>query len=255
MREVTAQQVIDCLHALGIQPGDGLLIHSAIQFLGRPDDGAGMYLQAIQDVIGTQGTVAVPTFNFAFARGERFDPQNTPAQGMGAFSEYVRQHPASWRTTHPMQSLAVIGRYANELAQLETPGAFDDGSAFDRMLQLDFKLLLLGADIQYTAMVHYSEQRINVPYRYWKDFNGEILTAAGWQSRTYRMFVRDLQLDPHLVLRPIQEILVERQQWVSQPLNYGQIAACRLADFVTATDHLLAHNPWALVKPLECSDV
>ena len=255
MREVTLKQIIDCLQALGIQSGDGLLVHSAIQFLGRPVGGTGLYLQAIQDVIGLHGTVAVPTFNFAFARGKRYDPQNTPSQGMGVFSEYVRQQPAARRTTHPMQSLAMIGRNADALAQIDTPGAFDDGSAFDRMLRLDFKLLLLGADIQFTSMVHYSEQRFNVPYRYWKDFSGEILTDSGWKSRTYRMFVRDLQIDPYVVLHPIQEALESRQQWSSQPLNYGQIAACRLADFVAATNHLLAQDPWALVKPLERSNV
>lgn len=248
MREVNLKQIIDCLQALGIQSGDGLLVHSAIQFLGRPVGGTGLYLQAIQDVIGLHGTLAVPTFNFAFGRGKRYDPQNTPSQGMGVFSEYVRQQPTARRTTHPMQSLALIGRNADELAQLDTPGAFDDGSAFDRMLRLDFKLLLLGADIQFTSMVHYSEQRFNVPYRYWKDFSGEILTASGWKSRTYRMFVRDLQIDPYLVLHPIQEALESRQQWLSQPLNYGQIAACRLSDFVAATNNLLAQDPWALVK-------
>jgi aminoglycoside 3-N-acetyltransferase len=248
MREVTLQQVMDSLQTMGIRAGDGLLVHSAIQFLGHPVGGTGLYLEAIQHVVSPQGTIAVPTFNFAFARGERYDPQNTPSQGMGVFSEYIRQQPAARRTTHPMQSLAVIGRYTHELARLDTPGAFDDGSAFDRMLQLDFKLLLLGADIQYAAMVHYSEQRANVPYRYWKDFTGEILIANGWQTRTYRMFVRDLQIDPYLVLRPIQEVLEARQQWASQPLNYGQIAACRLQDFVAATDHLLAQNPWVLVQ-------
>lgn len=247
MREVTYRQVVDILHALGIQARDGLLVHSAIQFLGRPEGGVGMYLQAIQDAIGPHGTIAVPTFNFVFARGGSYDPRNTPAQGMGAFSEFIRQQTTALRTTHPLQSLAVIGHYADELARLDTPGAFDDGSAFDRLLQLDFKLLLLGADIQYTAMVHYSEQRLNVPYRYWKDFSGEILTPAGWQPRTCRMFVRDLQLDPHLVLHPIQEVLESRQQWLSMPLNYGNIATCRITDFVTATNQLLFQNPWALV--------
>lgn len=246
--EVSLQQITDCLQAIHIQPGDGLLAHSAIQFLGRPTGGVGMYLQAIQQVIGPQGTIAVPTFNFGFARGERYDPQTTPSQGMGVFSEYVRQQPDARRTTHPMQSLAVLGGCAAELAQLDTPGAFDKDSAFERMLQLNFKLLLLGADIQYTAMVHYSEQRAHVPYRYWKSFSGETLTPQGWQARTYRMFVRDMSIDPHLILRPIQELLEQRAQWHAVQLNHGQIAACRLADFVAAADDLLSNDPWALIQ-------
>ena len=31
------------LQDLGIQPGDGLLVHSAVQFLGQPEGGVGMY--------------------------------------------------------------------------------------------------------------------------------------------------------------------------------------------------------------------
>jgi aminoglycoside 3-N-acetyltransferase len=248
MQAITREQLIASFQDLGIQSGDGLLVHSAIQYLGRPAGGVGLYLEAIRAVIGPQGTLAVPAFNFDFTRGVPFDPLHTPSQGMGVFSEYIRQQPEALRTPHPMQSLAVIGRYAGDLARCDTPSAFDPGSPFERMLELDFKLLLLGADILYVAMVHYSEQRANVPYRYWKDFHGQVHTSAGWETRTYRMFVRDLDLDPHLVLSPIQDLLQSRSQWASERLNYGQIAACRLADFVAAADDLLAADPWALVS-------
>ncbi len=203
MQEVTQQQVITSLKALGITSGDGLLVHSAVQFLGRPVGGLKMYLEAIQEVIGADGTLVVPTFNFGFARGESFDPQSTPSQGMGAFSEFVRQLPEARRTTHPLQSIAVVGRYMDDLASRDTASAFDAGSAFERMLELDFKLLLLGADSRAVSMFHYCERRANVPYRYWKDFTGPVRTPSGWQTLTYRMFVRDLELNPQLTLDPV----------------------------------------------------
>jgi aminoglycoside N3'-acetyltransferase len=200
----------------------------------------------------TSGTLAVPTFNFAFARSQPYDPQNTPSVGMGAFSEYVRQLPAARRTPHPMQSLAVIGRCAGDLAGRDTPSAFDPGSAFERMLELDFKLLLLGADVQSVSMLHYSEQRLQVPYRYWKDFTGQVNTSQGWQPRTYRMFVRDLELDPRIELYPVQGTLAARGLWRSTLLNYGQVSLCRLVDFVAVLDEHLARDPWSLVvnRPL-----
>ena len=85
MREVTQAQVVDCLVKLGIQPADGLLVHSAVQFLGKPVGGSGtssvgMYLKAIQQVTGPQGTIAVPTFNFDFAQGAPYDPAATPSR-------------------------------------------------------------------------------------------------------------------------------------------------------------------------------
>lgn len=245
--ELTRTQLNDALRAVGVQQGNGLLVHSALQLLGRPQGGLQMVLDTILGTIGPEGTLAVPAFPFTFNRSVDYDPLTTPSKGMGAFSEFVRRQPDARRTTHPMQSLALLGKNAAELAQRDTLSAFDDGSVFDRMVQLGFKLLLLGADIQASSIVHYSEQRAKVPYRYWKDFAGRIKVGDQWQTRTYRMFVRDLDLNPELKLAPIQHVLELNNQWHSSPLNFGEIACCRLTDFVVAADALLASNPWALV--------
>jgi len=194
-----------------------------------------------------KGSLAVPTFNFDFTQGQPYDPENTPSKGMGVFSEYVRKLPQSRRTSHPMQSLAVLGRYDQDLADRDTPSAFDPGSAFERMLELDFKLLLLGADVQAVSLLHYSEQRAGVPYRYWKEFTGQVRTSSGWEQRSYHMFVRDMSIDPHIELYPVEETLKARGQWSQVEVNYGRVSSCRLADFVHAVDQYLARDPWALV--------
>lgn len=257
MRSVTKWQVVALLNGLGLSAGDGVLVHSALQFLGRPEAGPETYYAALCEVLGippetaepqqVAGTLAVPAFNFAFAQGEPYDPQTTPAQGMGVFSEYVRTRPGALRTPHPLQSLAVIGQHAADLASRETPGAFDPGSAFERLLELDFKVLLLGADIQAVSLLHYSEQRLGVPYRHWKDFSGLVRTGETWETRTYRMYVRDLQLDPQLKIYAIQDLLEARGQWRSAPLNYGQLAVFKACDFVAAADDLLTHDRWIFV--------
>jgi len=256
MRQVTQEYFVTALRAVGVECGDGLLVHSALQYLGQPVGGIETYFHALCAVLDRKetglsklekGTLAVPTFNFAFARGEPYDPNTTPSQSMGAFSEYVRLLPGALRTYHPMQSLAVVGHHAADLTSRDTLSAFDPGSAFERMLELDFKLLLLGADIQAVSMLHYSEQRFDVPYRYWKDFTGPVKTPSGWKTRTYRMFARNLDLDPKIELYPVQDLLESRGQWHSQSLNYGYISYCRLIDFIAAVDEFLSRNPWSLV--------
>jgi len=247
LAELTRPQLTDALQAVGVQTGDGLLVHSAVQFLGKPQGGLPMYLEALQALIGPHGTLVVPAFSFEFAKTAQYDPAITPSEGMGVFSEFVRQQPATRRTLHPMQSVAALGQAAADLAGRDTSSAFDDGSAFDRMLALDFKLLLLGADIQAASMVHYSEQRAAVPYRYWKDFPGQVKVDGVWHSRSCCMFVRDMDIDPQLRLAPIQAALETRGQWHSVPLNHGALASCRLQDFVSAADALLAADPWSLV--------
>jgi len=247
MQQVEYQQVIACLKTLDIKKGDGLLVHSAIQFLGKPVGGIVIYKDAIMQVIGPSGTLVVPTFNFDFANGESYDRNETPSKGMGVFSEYIRQLPEAQRTSHPMQSVAAVGRFSEDLASRDTISAFDPDSAFERMLELDFKILLLGADISAVSLFHYSEHRFEVPYRYWKDFPGQVRSDAGWEERTYRMFVRDLEINPILTAEPVQTFLEERNQWRSVKLNYGRVSSCRLVDFVDAVDHFLARDPWMLV--------
>lgn len=245
---LTKLQLQNVLAQVGVQPGDGLMIHSAMQFLGQPEGGLPMVLQTLLEVVTAQGTLAAPAFNFGFARGLPFDPAATPSESMGVLVEEIRGHPAARRTPHPMQSLALIGYYADELAACDTSSAFDPGSAFERLLDLDFKLLLLGASVEFVSMIHYCEQKAGVPYRYWKEFTGQVRGQAGWQKRTIRMFARDLELNPVVQIGPVQRLLEQRGLWRSQQLNFGRVALCRLNDFVRAADDLLAADPWALVK-------
>jgi aminoglycoside 3-N-acetyltransferase len=134
------------------------------------------------------------------------------------------------------------------LASRDTLSAFDPASAFERMLELDFKLLLLGADERAISLVHISEQRLNVPYRYWKDFTGQVCQGDGWEERTYRMFVRDLDRNPVLTMERVLPRLQAAGIWQSCPLNYGFVSACLCSDFVVSLDRMLAEDPWILVK-------
>ncbi len=252
MLTATREQVISALSSAGIQSGDGVMVHSALQFLGRPEGGLPMYFEALCAVLGLgtgKGTLVVPTFNFAFARGEPFDQAATPAEEMGVFPEYVRGQPGVLRSPHPMQSIAALGFHAGDLTSRDTASAFDPGSSFERMLELDFKLLLLGADVRFTSMIHYAEQRMHVPYRYWKEFTGRVqFMGRPSEIRTYRMFARDLEIDPRVSSTPVQKELEARGLWSSVTLNYGTVAACRFQDFVAVAEELLAGDPWALVQ-------
>lgn len=247
MNEVTRQEISACLRQVGVEAGDGVLVHSALQFLGKPEGGIGVYLDALLEVLGPEGTAAVPAFNFGFARGEDYDPASAPAVGMGSFSEYVRQRPEARRTSHPMQSFAVIGKRAEDLAARDTPGAFDDGSAVDRMVALGFKLLLLGADIQAVSLFHYCEQRAGVPYRYWKEFSGRVRREGEWQEATYKMFVRDMEVDARIEIYSMQALMERENQWKAVKLNYGLVSLCTFADFLAAAAGFLSRDPWVFV--------
>lgn len=244
IKELTKEILKRSLDRLDIQAGDNLLIHSAIQFLGYPVGGLKTIYETIISQITPRGTLVVPTFNFEFARGVEYHPSITPSVNMGVISEFIRQLPEAHRSSHPLQSIAAVGKYAMYLTQNDSPGAFDNGSAFERMLRLDFKCLLLGATINACSIIHYSEQNLEVPYRFWKNFSGKI----DGKDKTYRMFARNLDLDPQLDLSLIQKILIERELWSEVEVNYGKLAVFSLSDFKLIADSLLKEDPYVLLS-------
>lgn len=248
MQAITLGLLIDGLRQVGIGQGDGVLVHSAIQYLGRPEGGVDLYRLAFEQVLGPDGTLAVPAFNFGFARGATFDARSTPSEQMGVFAEHIRTLPQARRSAHPLQSVAVIGRHAADVAGRDTPSAFDPGSAFERMLELDFKAVFLGATIQVASIVHYSEQKARVPYRTWKTFEGTVVRQGQPVAAACRMYARDLALDPQNDFAPVQRHLEAAGSWRQMRLNYGNVAACRMQDIVDAADRLLAEDAWALVR-------
>ena len=247
MLELTNEQLEKALIALGIKSGDGLLIHSAIQMLGKPVEGIHAYVKVLQKIVSEGGTLVVPTFTLDYPRTKEFDYRNTPSKGMGSLSEYIRQLPGALRSHHPLQSIAALGYHARGLTESDTSSAYEYGSAFDQMLNRDFKLLLLGADIQACSMVHYCEAIARVPYRDWKEFAGRVWQNGHWVEKTYKLFARILEIDPQLQLKPIQSELECMGVWQEVSINYGIIACCKLSDFVKAGATLLENDPWALV--------
>jgi aminoglycoside 3-N-acetyltransferase len=247
MLELTNEQLERSLVALGIQSGDGLLIHSAIQMLGMPVEGIQAYVNVLQKVTGERGTLVVPTFTLDYPRTRKFDYRSTPSKGMGSLSEFIRQLPGALRSKHPLQSVASLGYHAVDLTGRDTPSAFEEGSVFDQLLNLDFKLLLLGADIQAASMIHYCEANAGVPYRSWKMFYGQVWQNDQWVEKAYSMYARNLDIDPQLQLKPIQSELERMGVWNEVSVNYGKIACCKLTDFVKAGAILLIQDPWIFV--------
>lgn len=244
MLKLVPSALEDALRDVGLEAGDSVMIHAAIQFLGRPEGGVSMYAEVLRRVLGPEATLVVPTFNFGFAKGQPFERAETPSDGMGALAEFLRCLPTARRSWHPLQSVAAVGPLADELTCQDTPSAFDPGSPFERLVKHDFKLLLLGADIEYVSLVHYCEQRCEVPYRYWKDFTGR----AHGLERTYRMYVRDLETNPQVEQARIQAELERQALFRQVSLGYGKVASFRARDFVRVTEDILARDPWGLIS-------
>jgi len=252
MREFSLQGLQDALGGLGLRSGDDVIVHASLLTLGRlaGHDAAAIptaIVQCLLDVLGPQGTLTMPAFNFDFCKGVAFDRQRTPCSTMGQLAETLRTWPGSRRSRHPLQSISAVGVRADQYTDDAGEKAFTDDSAFGRLLHHDAWVILLGINFQAASHIHAAEERVGVPYRYWKEFRGRYVDAGEEHEHRCWMYARDLQLDPQLNMARIEAELIERRQLATHRLGGGTVRACRARDLVAASEAVLRRDPMALV--------
>jgi aminoglycoside 3-N-acetyltransferase len=180
--------------SLGVDSGDVLLVHSGLRRLIRrglrPESiGAGLL-----ELLGPSGTLLLPTFNFDWSESGEFDVRNTPSK-MGTLTEWGRLRPDSIRTEHPMYSFAISGAQKDKFISDRNPSGYGYGSPFHTLNKLNGKILTIGLPwVNSMTFVHYAEEILQVPYRYFKSFPGEYTDNEGsTNKREYFVYVRDLE--------------------------------------------------------------
>jgi aminoglycoside 3-N-acetyltransferase len=153
------------LHRLGVAPGDVVMVHSSFDrfegFQGSLRDA----MQVLQDAVGSEGGLLMPTLPFSGNAVEYvktnaiLDVKRTPSR-MGFMTEIFRRLPGVSRSLHPTHPVAGWGAKAARLLEshrsARTPcGA---GSPFEKLVEADGKLVLLGVSIRTMTFYHYLEE-------------------------------------------------------------------------------------------------
>ncbi|MGE4297211.1 MAG: AAC(3) family N-acetyltransferase [Desulfovibrionaceae bacterium] len=238
------------LDAVGIVPGDAVMVHAALFPLGRLtgvafDAIAATLAERLMHRLGPDGTVVVPIYNYD---NIDFFKHYTLRQ-MGPLAEYVAALPQARRTWHTIFSLAAVGRLAQGMAACDALSAYAVDGPFEYLLAQGAKVLLLGTGVSAASVLHVAEERVAVPYRYWVEFPGERpAPGGGMEPVPYRMFVRDLDRYPSLRLDLVADWLREDGALRSVPLGGGKVTACSFAAYVDAVTVRLRERPGALVS-------
>ena len=158
---------------LGIEKGDTLFIHSSFKSLGPIDSGAGTVISVLEEAIGQDGLILMPTFNLRPSREERvasWDVAATPST-VGWLTEFFRQMPGTYRSDHYSHAVAARGRNAEAFVadHLKSEGyqspwdlhpwgkTYGTHSPMFRAYKSDAKLLMIGVDYQTSTYIHLVE--------------------------------------------------------------------------------------------------
>jgi aminoglycoside 3-N-acetyltransferase len=164
---------------LKIKKNDNIVIHSnfagILQFKNfRNEDLYKSFFETVKKIIGNNGTILIPTYNYDFTRGGLFDKKKTESQ-VGSFSNYLLKKYYKNRTKEPIFNHLIFGRLKNKLMKCEIKEAFGNKSIFAMMQKFKFKIVCFCCSPNNITFLHYIERLANVKYRYNKIFSGFIL--------------------------------------------------------------------------------
>jgi len=172
------------LTALGLAPGDTVMVHASVRAVGEVAGGPDEIHLAIKDAIGDEGTLMMfascPRHYDEVGRGnltpeeeaellEKLPPFDAEtarsARDNGALVEMLRTYPGS-RVNHHVVRFVGWGRNVDRLfATQPWDYALGRGSALERLVELDGKILLLGSDHDAVTFLHYPEHIADLPGR------------------------------------------------------------------------------------------
>lgn len=158
---VSTADFVRALRDVGVQEGDGVFAHLSMSAFGEVGGGPEAVLDALDEAVGPEGTVAMPAFPLVggmdeyLASDPLFDVRETPSR-MGAVTETFRRRPGVRRSLHPTHSVAARGPAAEELVRghelADTP--FGAGTPFEAMIERDFVQVWLGTGIRIFTLYH-----------------------------------------------------------------------------------------------------
>ena len=188
---VSRTELAEGLRRLGIAPGDAVFIHSSLKSLGFVDGGPQAVIGALQDAVGPQGTLVLPTYYLPGGTilgtcqmpGYEFDAR-VHGTNMGALPAAFLATPGVCRSIHPTHSVSAWGRQATWVTEAHhlAPSVFGEGSPWQRFAGLQrAKVLGLGISMGPVTYYHLAEDTLGAKF-----------PVPVWLDETYHLPCRDL---------------------------------------------------------------
>lgn len=200
---------------MGLRRGDTVLVFSdasAVMTMGEFDwweDALDLLKTCFMEVLGPEGTLIVPTFNWDFTSGKAYHHRKTISQ-VGLFSNHILLDSESIRSRHPIYSFAGIGPQARDLFRDVSEEAFGPGSIFERLHAMNAKMLFFNQSFQRCTFIHYVEQCKQVDYREVVEFTGAACFSDDVTAEeTFSCYVRKLNQGIVTSLERLEQHLLE----------------------------------------------
>jgi aminoglycoside 3-N-acetyltransferase len=163
-RELSRDEVVEQLRALGVREGGVLLVHTSFRAVRPVEGGPRGLIEALRAALGPGGTLVMPSWT-----GDDetpFDPTSTRAsEDLGAVADTFWRMPGVARSEHPFAFAAAGPRAAEVTSDPLALPPHSSESPVGRVRDLDGQVLLLGVEHDADTTLHLAELTAGVPYR------------------------------------------------------------------------------------------
>lgn len=260
---VTREDVVRSLREVGLREGDGVFLHSSLSRFGKVEGGSGTVLEALEEVLGPEGMIAMPAFPLVGGTLEYlstdpvFDVRSTPST-MGALTERFRSSPGVARSLHPTHSVAARGPGSEELleghAEAATP--FGEGTPFARMIERGMVQVWFGVGLRIFTLYHAFEclrpGGFPIEVFYERRIDARVIDAEG-RERTVSTLVHDPVTGSRKdeTREAIRDHLVQAGVLRQARLGRGEVMAARMPELMVELETLLRRGVTIYRIPIE----
>jgi aminoglycoside 3-N-acetyltransferase len=202
-------------------------------------------LDALLSAVGPRRTFLMPTYVSGFKNGVLNLDTEPAATGM--INECFRTMAGVRRTSSVFWPFSVTGPHAVELVSLRPIDAVGEGSLFEWIETQNAHILMLGVHWHMCSFLHRLEWLAQVPYRYLKTFEGDVIRDGNRSRLRERVFVRSL--DPLVENEwPGIESRLAAKGMRSIPVGRGRVAEIGAQPLLAALRPIIEDDPFAFVK-------
>ena len=246
MSSVSEKDIVAGVRGLGVSEGEVLFCHSSLSSFGRVTGAAETVIRALLAVAGEEGTLAMPTFGYAFPPDRPpWDLATSPSQ-VGLVTEVFRTWPGAERTDQPTHSASALGPQAEFITRpYGNLRPYDRLGSFGKMYRLGARILFLGCGLSPNSTLHACEDWAGMPYL----GPGEVHVRGA--DGSVRHFVvektppghRDFYRGKQWREAKVNRLLADHDLFAATTIGEAEIVSIRMRDLVDAVMDAFSHQP------------
>ena len=171
-----------CLHELGVESGNTLMVHTSLKSLGGGVSPAEL-VDALISAVGEEGTLVMPSVSHLVCNKNNpvFDYYKTPSN-VGVTPEYFRSEKEGViRSLSPTHSCCAFGAQANYITSghIKDIAPCGENSPFRRVWELGGKILFLGCGMLPNTSMHAVEELYEPDYLFEDTYEYRMIDKTG----------------------------------------------------------------------------